>query len=96
LKVALRKAVATDKERIADISSQIWEGDDYVASVFDDWLADPHGEVVVATLDGVLIAFARRTYLPCRGTRGSRGFAQIPRIATPERPRRSLATSSMQ
>ena len=63
MKIALRKAVATDRERIADISSQIWEGDDYVASVFDDWLADSHGEVVVATLDDVLIGFARRTYL---------------------------------
>ena len=63
MKIALRKAVATDKERIADISSQIWEGDDYVASVFDDWLADPQGEVVVATLDEILIGFARRTYL---------------------------------
>ena len=63
MKIALRKAVATDKERVADISSQIWEGDDYVAGVFDDWLADPHGEVTVATLDGVLIGFARRTYL---------------------------------
>ncbi len=63
MKIALRKAVATDKDRIADISSQIWEGDDYVAGVFDDWLADSHGEVVVATLDDVLIGFARRTYL---------------------------------
>jgi len=63
LKIALRKAVATDKERITEISAQIWEGDDYVATVFDDWLADSHGEVVVATLDDVLIGFARRTYL---------------------------------
>ena len=63
MKIALRKAVATDKERIADISSQIWEGDDYVASVFDDWLADKSGEVIVVLLDGKLIGFARRTYL---------------------------------
>ena len=63
MKIALRKAVAPDKERIAAISSRIWEGDDYVASVFDNWLADPHGEVVVAMLAGVLIGFARRTYL---------------------------------
>jgi RimJ/RimL family protein N-acetyltransferase len=63
LDITLRKAVATDKERIAEISSQIWEGDDYVANVFDDWFADPHGEVIVATLDDILIGFARRTYL---------------------------------
>ena len=63
MKIALRKAVATDKERIADISSQIWESDDYVTSVFDDWLADKSGEVIVALLDGKLIGFARRTYL---------------------------------
>jgi len=61
--ITLRKAVASDKPRITEISSQIWDGDDYVPEVLDDWLADSSGEVIVAIVDGKLISFARRSYL---------------------------------
>ncbi len=61
--IHLRKAIDDDKSRIAEISSQIWEGGDYVPEVLDAWLADENGEVIVAIDDGVLISFARRTYL---------------------------------
>ncbi|MEA3239818.1 MAG: GNAT family N-acetyltransferase, partial [Candidatus Bipolaricaulota bacterium] len=56
-------AVASDKPRITEISSQIWDGDDYVPEVLDDWLADSRGEVIVAIVDEKLISFARRSYL---------------------------------
>ncbi|HHR85460.1 MAG TPA: GNAT family N-acetyltransferase, partial [Candidatus Acetothermia bacterium] len=61
--MTLRKATAADKPRITKISSQIWDGDDYVPEVLDDWLADPNGEVIVAIVDGKLISFARRSYI---------------------------------
>ncbi len=61
--ITLRKAIESDKPRIAEISSQIWEGEDYVPEVLDAWLADENGEVIVAIDDGVLISFARRLYL---------------------------------
>lgn len=61
--ITLRKAMASDKPRITEISSQIWDGEDYVPDVLDDWLADPNGEVIVAIVDGKLISFARRSYL---------------------------------
>jgi len=61
--ITLRKAVASDKPRITEISSQIWDGEDYVPNVLDDWLADPNGEVIVAIADEKLISFARRSYL---------------------------------
>ncbi|MEA3238193.1 MAG: GNAT family N-acetyltransferase, partial [Candidatus Bipolaricaulota bacterium] len=61
--ITLRKAVASDKPRITEISSQIWDGDDYVPEVLDDWLADSRGEVIVAIVDEKLISFARRSYL---------------------------------
>ena len=48
--ITLRKATASDKPRIVEISSQIWEGEDYVPDVLDDWLADPSGEVIVTML----------------------------------------------
>jgi len=61
--IELRKARSEDKPRIVEISSQIWEGTDYVPLVFDDWLSDTEGEFVVAVVDGVLVGFAHRTYL---------------------------------
>jgi len=61
--ITLRKAVASDKPRITEISSQIWDGEDYVPDVLDDWLANPSGEVIVAIADEKLISFARHSYL---------------------------------
>ena len=61
--ITLRKAIASDKARITEISSQIWDGEDYVPEVLDDWLDDPNGEITVAITDGKLISFARRSYL---------------------------------
>ena len=59
----LRRATADDKPRILEISSQIWEGEDYVPGVIDRWLTDEAGEVVVALADGVLTGFARHSLL---------------------------------
>ena len=61
--ITLRKALASDKPRITEISAQIWDGEDYVPDELDDWLDDPNGEVIVAIADGNLIAFARQSYL---------------------------------
>jgi GNAT superfamily N-acetyltransferase len=61
--VLVRQAAVTDRARIVEISSQIWDGDDYVPEVLDAWFADAEGELVVATLDGHVIAFAHRSWL---------------------------------
>ncbi len=48
-----------------EISSQIWEGDDYVPDVVDAWITDPNGELAVAVVrdeaDGrdLVVGFAR-------------------------------------
>jgi len=59
----LRPVTEQDRPRILAISAQIWDGEDYVPEQFTEWLADRDGEVIGAELDGVLIAFARRTWL---------------------------------
>ncbi len=59
----VRPARSEDKPRILEISAQIWEGDDYVPAVVDDWLAAPGSELVVASLAGELIAFAHLRWL---------------------------------
>jgi len=61
----IRRAKATDRPRLLEISSQIWEGQDYVPHVVDAWIADPASELAVAiekdSADGMelLVGFAR-------------------------------------
>jgi ribosomal protein S18 acetylase RimI-like enzyme len=64
--IELRPATPEDRPRIVEISSQIWDGHDYVPELLDEWFADAEGEVVGAVLDGGLVGFARRTWLAPR------------------------------
>lgn len=61
--ISVRRAHLKDRSRILEISSQIWDGDDYVPELLDGWLSDDEGELAVATLDDHVIAFAHRTWL---------------------------------
>lgn len=55
----LRQATLADVSRIITISAQVWDGEDYVGRVIDEWMADPRGAIIVAVLDGVVVGFAR-------------------------------------
>ncbi|MHB8106381.1 MAG: GNAT family N-acetyltransferase [Candidatus Cryosericum sp.] len=57
--VTIRTARLADRSRILAISSEIWEGDDYVPRVIDEWLRMRGSEVAVADLNGSVIAFGR-------------------------------------
>ncbi|GAB4308537.1 MAG: GNAT family N-acetyltransferase [Candidatus Bipolaricaulota bacterium] len=59
--IALRSARVEDRDAILAISSQIWEGEDYIPLVLDDWLAE--GGLVVAELDGVVAGLGKLTVL---------------------------------
>lgn|GEM_PF-264175 len=59
----VRRAKPEDRARILEISSQIWDGGDYVPELLDSWFSDHEGELAVATLDDHLISFAHRTWL---------------------------------
>jgi GNAT superfamily N-acetyltransferase len=50
--VVCRPTLARDKEAVLELSSHIWEGNDYLPYVWDDWLADPNGMFGVAELHG--------------------------------------------
>ena len=59
----IKKITPEHKERVLQISKDIWEGDDYIPQIFDEWVADPYGEFV-GLFDGeTLIAFGKMTYL---------------------------------
>jgi N-acetylglutamate synthase-like GNAT family acetyltransferase len=58
-----RQLEASDKERVLQISSKIWEGDDYMERVFDSWVTDKNGEFVAALRNNVIVGFAKITLL---------------------------------
>jgi len=72
--LVLRQATQADVQRIISISTHVWDGEDYVGGVIDEWLADPRGAAIVAVVDGTVAGFGRwvqlwRGYLWMEGLR---------------------------
>lgn len=62
--IRIRPARATDRADVESICARIWEeNDDYVPQAWDDWLADAHGELVVAELAGQVAGLAKLSHL---------------------------------
>jgi GNAT superfamily N-acetyltransferase len=62
-RVAIRPALPADRESVLEFCKNIWEGHDYVPYVWDEWLADPRGEMFVAEYAGKAVGLARLTNL---------------------------------
>ncbi|HXJ49351.1 MAG TPA: GNAT family N-acetyltransferase [Candidatus Acidoferrum sp.] len=63
--LTLRPMRAADRERVVEISRNIWDGHDYLPRVFDDWLADAGATFQAAELDGVVVGVQRvRPFAP--------------------------------
>lgn len=50
--VRIRPAQEADRLAVEAICARAWEGEDYIPSVWDEWLADPQGQLAVAELEG--------------------------------------------
>lgn len=79
MKAVIRRATPQDVPEILQISAGIWDGDDYIPTVLNGWMADPTGELVVADVGGRVAAFAKMTLLTphdgwLEGLRGSPEF----------------------
>lgn len=62
--IRIRPARATDRGAVESICARTWEeNDDYVPHAWDDWLADAHGELVVAELAGQVAGLAKLSRL---------------------------------
>lgn len=59
----MRKITPMHKEKVIQISKEIWEGDDYIPEIFDKWVSDAYGEFVGLFKENELIAFGKMTYL---------------------------------
>jgi len=57
--VHVRPARASDTADMLEVTQKIWEGHDYVPQEWAEWLADPHGVVLVAEHEGRVIGLGR-------------------------------------
>lgn len=60
-RVRLRPATTADKSPILEISKTVWAGHDYLPLVWDEWLADKKGRLIVATVKGQTVGVAHAT-----------------------------------
>ncbi|HVP58252.1 MAG TPA: GNAT family N-acetyltransferase [bacterium] len=59
----LRDAQASDKRAVCRFTRRTWgEHGDFIASVWNDWLADRSGRFIVAELDGAPVGIAKINY----------------------------------
>ena len=59
----IRPARATDKAAVLAFCSRTFDWGDYLPEVWDEWLADPQGQLLVATLGEVPVGVAKVTLL---------------------------------
>ena len=59
----IRRITEKDRFRVIEIASKIWEGDDYISFVFDEWVNDPDGNFSGLWENGKLVGFGRLKFL---------------------------------
>ncbi len=57
--VELRPVRTTDRDRVVEITADVWEGHDYIARVFDEWVGDPGAWFQAAEVEGELVGVQR-------------------------------------
>jgi GNAT superfamily N-acetyltransferase len=62
-RVVIRPALPLDREAVLEFCKFIWDGHDYIPYVWDDWMADPNGEMFVAEYAGKAVGLGRLTLL---------------------------------
>jgi GNAT superfamily N-acetyltransferase len=63
LPVVCRPALGRDHADVTEFCKDIWDGDDYVPEVWDDWLNDPNGLLAVAESNGHAIGCSKITLI---------------------------------
>ena len=57
--VEIRPVRVTDRERVAEITADVWDGHDYLGRVFDDWVSDPGAWFQAAEVEGEVVGVQR-------------------------------------
>lgn len=63
--IQLRPVRPADHDRVVEMTRDVWDGRDYIASVFDGWVSDAGAAFQAAELDGIVVGLQRlRPYAP--------------------------------
>jgi GNAT superfamily N-acetyltransferase len=63
--MVIRPVRPADRERVIELTRDIWEGHDYIPHVFDDWVSDSGSAFQALELDGNVVGVQRlRPYAP--------------------------------
>jgi GNAT superfamily N-acetyltransferase len=63
--LTLRPVRPSDRDRVVELTKDVWGGRDYLPSVFDDWVADAASAFQALEVDGVVVGLQRlRPYAP--------------------------------
>lgn len=57
--LAIRPTLPADRQDIFGFCKFIWDGRDYIPDVFDEWLADPRGQMFSALYAGCVVGLTR-------------------------------------
>jgi ribosomal protein S18 acetylase RimI-like enzyme len=63
MNITIRPARPTDRDAVLAFCQQTWDDGDYIASVWDEWLADPTGSLLAAVSASNPVAIVRVTQL---------------------------------
>lgn len=59
IQLDIRPARPDDRAAVFEMVKTIWDGNDYIPDVWEDWVADPSGPLLVGELGGQLAALAK-------------------------------------
>lgn len=61
--LSFRPVQPADKDRVLDFTRNTWgeDEDDYIKDVFDEWVADPHGEFTAVVIDDRVVGISKLT-----------------------------------
>ena len=63
--ILIRPVRPADRERIVELTKDVWRGRDYIPKVFDEWVSDAGAEFQAAEVEGVVVGVQRlRPYAP--------------------------------
>jgi GNAT superfamily N-acetyltransferase len=63
--LVVRRVRPADRDRIFEITREVWSGHDYIPRVFDRWVADAGAAFEAAEIEGVVVGVQRlRPYAP--------------------------------
>lgn len=62
--LTIRPARPGDRPAMERICAVTWDWGDYIPEIWDDWLADEQGQLIVGDLEGQVVALSKTTFQP--------------------------------